>query len=83
MAHSARENKFYCVDGLDTLREYVAWDSIDLIHFDPLFNSNGAHAVLIQKKDGEKSTAHMNSGHVQESVFLTKHSRQSWEVYHA
>ncbi len=40
-------NTLFYGDNLDILREYIADESVDLVYFDPPFNSNATYNVLI------------------------------------
>ena len=44
-------------DSLDILREQVATESVDLIYFDPPFNSKATYSVLFKEKNGTDSPA--------------------------
>jgi 16S rRNA G966 N2-methylase RsmD len=47
------KNTLYFSDDLDILRKYVPDESVDLIYFDPPFNSNATYNVLFQEKSGK------------------------------
>src|SRR5450759_2498599 len=47
----------YYGDNLDSLRRYIADESVDLIYLDPPFNSAQNYNVLFAAKDGQDSAA--------------------------
>ena len=48
-------NTLYYGDNLNVLREYIPDESVDLVYFDPPFNSNASYNVLFREKTGEES----------------------------
>jgi len=54
-------NTLYYGDNLDILRRYIDDESIDLIYFDPPFNSNADYNVLFVEKDGSQPHAQIKA----------------------
>lgn len=54
-------NKLYFGDNLNILHDYVADASVDLIYFDPPFNSNATYYVLFKEKTDEELAAQMTA----------------------
>ena len=50
-------NKLFYGDNLDVLRESVADESVDLVNFDPPFNSNAIYSILFKSKTGDGADA--------------------------
>jgi adenine specific DNA methylase Mod len=48
-------NHLHYGDNLTVLRDSIASESVDLITFDPPFNSNAAYNVLFKAPDGSGS----------------------------
>jgi site-specific DNA-methyltransferase (adenine-specific) len=49
------ENTLFYGDNLPILREHIPEESIDLIYFDPPFNSNRSYNVLFKEESGQES----------------------------
>src|SRR5580704_8350158 len=54
-------NALYYGDNLAVLRESIATESVDLIYFDPPFNSNASYNVLFKAPSGEQSAAQIEA----------------------
>ena len=54
-------SKLYYGDNLSVLRESIASESVDLIYFDPPFNSNASYNVLFKAPSGEQSQAQIEA----------------------
>jgi len=55
------KNKLYYGDNLDTMREHIADESVDLIYLDPPFNSKATYNVLFKEKNGTNSAAQITA----------------------
>jgi adenine specific DNA methylase Mod len=51
----------YYGDNLEVLRQHVGDDSVDLVYFDPPFNSNRSYNVLFKSKTGDESQAQIEA----------------------
>ncbi len=51
------QNRLFCGDNLEILREYIPDASVDLIYLDPPFNSNRNHNVLFRDESGIEADA--------------------------
>lgn len=55
------KNKLFFGDNLDTMREHILDESIDLIYLDPPFNSKASYNVLFKEQNGTDSAAHITA----------------------
>lgn len=54
-------NQLFYGDNLDTLRDHVPSESVDLIYLDPPFNSQASYNVLFRAPTGEQSQAQIQA----------------------
>lgn len=54
-------NTLYYGDNLDVLRRHIGDESVDLVYFDPPFNSSQNYNVLFAEKDGSRSAAQIRA----------------------
>lgn len=48
------QNAFYFGDNLHILRDYIPYESVDLVYLDPRFNSNATYNLLFRSPDKTK-----------------------------
>jgi 16S rRNA G966 N2-methylase RsmD len=59
---AVEKNQLYYGDNLEVLRQHIRDESVDLIYFDPLFNSRQDYNVLFAEKDGTRSRSQITLG---------------------
>lgn len=55
------QNRLFCGDNLEILREYLSDASVDLIYLDPPFNSNRNYNVLFRDESGIEADAQITA----------------------
>ena len=55
------ENQLYYGDILQTLHEYITYESVELFYLDPLFNSKISYNVLFKDEGGHETGAQITA----------------------
>ena len=54
-------NTLFYGDNLPILRDYIAYESVDLVYLDPPFNSNRSYNVLFRDESGQEAEAQITA----------------------